>query len=107
MNRKPQTVSLTWLPYPENKPKKEGRYVVSIHVIILGKKPFDFIDIIYYHGGDIKWFGMGDSVKAFAEIPQEYLDNYYMKKLKDMPPHDFKKLYEGNWSNAKEEKNDK
>lgn len=74
--RNPQTVSLTWLPYPENKPNISGPYFIQDgHGINIAywsqpKRRFSGKKKIMSNGQDqhrVLW-----NIIAYAELPEPY-----------------------------------
>lgn len=73
--RNPQTVSITWIPFPQKKPKYDNVYLVTFkngsskciqRAVWRGKK-FCVIEDPAYYGWDFC-----QNIIAYAELPEPY-----------------------------------
>ena len=78
--RQPQTETIKWMPYPENKPAKMGNYYVTFLVGVNGLLEKN-TDVAFYDwnycGQDVigeRWIFSNSNiiVIAYAELPKGY-----------------------------------
>lgn len=68
-----------WHPYPKEKPKKSGRYLVTIVSEFMGKRVttddfYDYKELLenYNRGPRYYWYYHNGEVIAWAELPEPY-----------------------------------
>lgn len=80
--RNPQTVSLTWKPYPENRPKKSDEWEwFLLTFLVEGEKRVGEAEFLYQDEEGDHWLLSGEisiemeNIIAFAELPEPYKED--------------------------------